>query len=281
MKTQLIYKLIVAMGLIVIASCTSDETKVTYLGGTAPVLTVSDTASLVLTKAQENYNSLQFSWTYPNYKFSNGASTQDVFYTLQFDSVGANFANPGTLAFTNSLSNAFFVKDLNNALGTLQYKDYVQHKFEFRVKATMASGSAVYYSNVITMKITTYLDVVYPVPDNLYITGSATPGSWQAGSGSSEVVPPNQQFTKVNSYTFQIDALQLTFNGTADGDNGFLLLPVYGSWSAKYGFTGSKHGNNGLGDSFEPNGNDFSPPPTGNYKIVVNFKTGKYTMTKN
>jgi len=279
-KSIFLCLLLVGTGLI---SCDKEEHRVTFTGGTAPNLTVSSTSDLVLSKPNADFSSLQFQWSNPDFEFSNGVNTQDVYYTLQIDTTGSNFSNPGQvgLSFTRDVSTTFTVKSLNTALANLQLKDNVPHPFEFRIQATLSSGSVPVYSNVVKINITTYLDVVYPVPTQLFITGSATPASWQAGTAG-ETVPPNQQFTKVNAYLFQIDNLALTFNGTDDGSNGFLLIPVYGSWGAKYGFTGSKHQNNGAGDSFKPDGNDFAPPGvSGNYKIVVNFKTGKYTMTKN
>lgn len=267
-------KLIVLVVALWSVACSNDETKIYFLGSTAtPVLTVSDTATLVLTKANENYSSLQFQWTSPDYKFSNGPSTQDVYYTLQVDTTGSGFTNPkiSELAYTNSLTHSFLVKDLNNALGVLELKDYKPHHFEFRIKASLANGNGVSYSNVVKIRITTYLDVVFPVPSNLYITGDATPGNWMSG-GDPELT--SQKFTQINSYTFQLNSLSIV------AGNGFLFVPVYGNWTNKYGFTGAAHTNNTTGDSFTPNGNDFGPPAPGNYKIVVNFKTGKYSMTK-
>jgi hypothetical protein len=254
-------------------ACTNDETKVLYLGGTAPVLGVSDTSTLVLAKANENYTSLQFQWTNPSYQFSNGASTQDVFYTLQIDTTGSNFTNPkiSELAYTNQLFNTFTVKDLNNALGGLELHDYKPHHFEFRVKATMASKSEPVYSNVLKIRITTYLDVVYPVPANLYIVGDATPSGWTNDSSHPDAT---QTFTKVNSYTFQINSLAIL-------PNQFLFIPVAGSWSHKYAFDAPSASNSVDGDSFKPDAaSNFQAPAAGNYKIVVNFKTGKYSMTK-
>jgi hypothetical protein len=158
---------------------------------------------------------------------------------------------------------------LNTTLAGLQLKDNVPHPFEFRVKATLSSGSVPVYSNVIKINITTYLDVVYPVPSDLYITGDATPGGWMAGG---DPVLSTQKFTKLNAYTFELQGFHFVSGG------GFLLVPVYGDWGNKYGFTGSDHANNVSGDTFKPNGNDFGPPIPGTYKITVNFKTGKYLV---
>ena len=74
---------------------------------------------------------------------------------------------------------------------------------EIRLKSNMANNTAVLYSNVIDMTITPYLDVKYPVPSNLYITGSATPGNWQCGCGEPELL--SQKFTQINAYTFELD----------------------------------------------------------------------------
>jgi starch-binding outer membrane protein SusE/F len=255
-------------------ACDKEEDKITFEGGTAPVLSVSSTSDLVLTKANENFTSLQFQWTNPDYKFSNGGNTLNVNYTLQVDTTGSDFTNPkmASKAFSKDLSTTFIVRDLNNLLSSLELKDFVPHNYEFRIKATLADGSEPDYSNVVKIKITTYLDVVFPVPANLYITGAATPANWQSGSGS-ETVPPNQQFTKVNSYLFVINSLQL------NASSGYLLIPVYSSWVAKYGFTGEKEKNNTSGDTFKPDGSDFLSPPTAKaYKITVNFKTGKTTL---
>jgi hypothetical protein len=257
---------------LVFVACEEDQDKVTLLGGTAPVLSISSSNNLVLTKAQENYTSLQFQWTNPDYKFSNGVNTQDVLYTLQVDTVGSNFSNPKVvgLNYTKDISHSFTVKELNTALSGLELKDFTPHNFEFRVKATLTNGIEPVYSNALPVKITTYLDVVYPVPDKLYITGDATPKGWMGG-GDAEVV--TQRFTKVNSYLFVLEGIQMKASSP------YLFVPVYGNWDNKYGFTGAKTANNPTGDSFKPNGEDLLSPSTAKaYKITVNFKTGKFSF---
>ena len=255
----------------VLLSCEKEEDQVFFRQGTPPVLTVSSADDLVLTKDKENYASLQFQWTNPDYQFSNGVNTQDVYYTLEVDTSGSNFTNPKivSVAYTRDLFAEFKVKDLNTLLSGLELKDFVPHDFEFRVKATLANGSVPVYSNVVGITVTTYLDVVYPVPAKLYITGAATPANWMGG-GDAPVA--SQEFTKVNSYKFEISSLQI------NGGQGFLFVPVYGNWDNKYGFTGAGLSNNPMGDSFEPNGSDFISPASGTYKITVNFKTGKYSF---
>lgn len=259
---------LVVLGIAFLA-CETEIDKVTFEGGTTPVLAVSSTSDLVLIKDQENYRSLKFQWTNPEYNFSNGVNTQDVFYALEIDEAGSNFSNPSTLSFSNDLFVEFNVRELNTVLAALELEDGVPHNFEFRVKAALVNNNAPLYSNTLSITITTYLDVVYPVPDKLFITGAATPKGWMGGGDAEE---PTQAFTKINAYTFELSSLDI------NADSPFLFVPVYGDWSNKYGFTGDALQNNPNGDSFKPEGSDFTSGAAGTYKITVNFKTGKYSF---
>src|SRR5436190_17436107 len=109
-----------------LTACETDVDKVFFKGSTAPLLTTSSSTDLVLTKAMENYSFLQFQWTNPEFEFSNGVNTQDVYYTLEIDTTGSNFTNEkmGTLSFVKDVAVSFTVKDLNNALALLELKDY-------------------------------------------------------------------------------------------------------------------------------------------------------------
>jgi hypothetical protein len=258
-------------------ACEDEEAKVTFKGATPPVLTVSATSDQVLQKDKAGYNSLQFDWTNPEYEFSNGSNTQDVTYTLEVDTVGSNFSNPKKVAlgFTNSLSKNFKVSELNSSLSGLELKDDLLHNFEFRVKAALVNGNGAVYSNAVAVKVSTYLDVVYPVPAKLFLTGAATPKGWMAGG---DVPDGTQELTKINAYTFQIASIHMKASSP------YLFVPVYGNWDHKIGFPGEKEKNSPLSDRFSPDGdgrtaNDLlSPSDEKDYKITVNFKTGKYTF---
>lgn len=270
--------LIIALFALLLVACEKEENKVTYLGNTAPVLSVSSSTDLVLTKAKENFSSLQFQWTNPNYEFTNGTNTQDVYYTLQIDTTGSGFTNPkkASIAFTKDVSTSFTVKALNNTLSGLELKDFIAHAFEFRIKANFSNGALPVYSNVVKIKITTYLDVVYPVPSNLYIIGDATANEW---NNNSKVLNDSYKFRVINTYTFQIDKIALV------GGKDFLFLPLAGSWDHKYAFgteDAQKYKNNKEGDVFTYDGkhNFKAPDASGDYKVVVNFKTAKYSLEK-
>ena len=253
------------------ASCKKDENKNYFEGGTAPVLKASSTTPLVLLIANKDNQALSFTWTNPNYQFNTGPSSQDVTYTLQFDTTGANFTNPkiGEKSIPKELATAITVKDLNTLLLGMGLLENMPHNMEIRVKSNITNSNVPLYSNVIKMIITPYLDVVYPVPAKLYITGSASPASWMGGGDPENV---NQRFTKVSSSKFELTIV-------LSANNSMLFVPVYGDWSNKYGFTGSNNANNVNGDTFKPDGGDIkSPAVTKSYKITVDFKTGKYTV---
>lgn len=274
MKHLFKYTFFAAVIIIVFASCKKEENQVFYNGGTAPVLTTTASAALSPQLNQLNANStaLTFNWTNPNYKFTTGVSSQDVVYTLQVDLKGANFSSAKIAEKQISKENttSLTVRELNTLVAGLGLTDSVIRNFEMRIRSTMANTSAPLYSNIYNISIGTYFDVVYPVPTNLFITGEATPLNWQCGCGS-DGAGTTQKFTKVSPSKFE---LTIALNG----GKSFLFLPVYGSWSAKYGFTGGNNQNNVNGDDFKPEGGDMKAPNSGTYKITVDFKTGKYSI---
>lgn len=256
-----------------LASCKKDENKVYFEGGTAPVMTASATGPFVLDISHRNDHLIDFAWTNPDYNFTTGLSSQTVSYTIQIDVAGANFGSPtkGEITLSGDLLKSFTVGELNTKLLAMGLIENTAYDVEFRVKSSLTNNSGVLYSNVIKINITPFLDVVYPVPANLYITGSATPASWQCGCGEPELL--SQKFTKVNSSKFELTI-------TLSANNSYLLLPVYGSWSAKYGGTGANNNSNNVdGDDFKPGGSDLKAPATTRpYKITVDFKTGKFKV---
>lgn len=261
------------VGLLIFASCKKDEHKDFFEGGKAPVLSASEAGPFVLSVSTKDQQAVIFSWTTPDYKFTTGVSSQDVFYTIQVCVAGGNFAAPNLaeISIPKELSKTFTVGQLNKALLSAGLTDGVQGDFDIRIKATLVNNAGLLYSNVLTFTATPFLDVVYPVPANLYITGAATPAGWQCACGEPENVA--QKFTKVNSSRFE-----LTIH--LNGNQSYLFIPVYGSWGAKYGTTGGNNSNDPSGGDFKPNGGDLiSPSASGNYKIVVEFKTGKFSVT--
>ena len=138
------------------------------------------------------------------------------------------------------------------------------------------NSSVPLYSNVIAIAVTPYLDAAVTPPGTpplfadgkLFLVGSATAGGWD-----NPVPVPTQEFTK-------IDATHYTITVALGGAQEYLMLPVNGDWSAKYGNAcGSNSCNSATGDFFKAGGDNIKGPASGGtYTITVNFVTGKFTV---
>jgi starch-binding outer membrane protein SusE/F len=256
------------------SACEKDENKIFFEGGTAPVLTASTTATMVLLIGDRNNEAIRFSWTNPDYRFTTGVSSQDVTYTLQFDTTGSNFTNPKKFekAISRDLGVTMTVGELNAAILGAELMEDMPHDVEIRLKASLGNGAVPLYSNVIKIKITPFLDVVVPVPPTgkLFITGDGTPSGW------TNAPPLNQQATKLSNTEYTI-----TMNFTPGFFYKFLSTENF--WQPQYGGSSATGGdftaNMGLPGQSDPPAIP-TPALAGTYKVTLNFKTGKYTVVK-
>lgn len=260
----------------ILFACKKAENKVIFEGGTKPVLTSSLTGNTVpLAIADKNNLAFNLYWTNPDYKFNTGVSSQDVNYTLQLDTSGANFKSAvmQEKSISNDLMTPLTVNEINSFMAKMELLENVPHNMEMRLKASFVSGAVPLYSNVIKFTATPYLDVAVPLPTTgeLFLVGSATPADW-----SNPVPVPSQQFSKKDATTYEI-TIQLI------GGQEFLALPLNGNWDHKYAI---KRGNNpdvgnlskGGEFGYDYGDNFYGPLTSGLYKIVLNFKTGKYSI---
>lgn len=264
--------------LLAVGSCSKDENKIYFEGGTPPELKADVTGSIPLSFMTDSSHALKLSWTNPEYKFTTGVSSQSVSYLIEMDTVGANFSNPNkkTVAISAGLDKSFFQYEINDyLLNQLNLEPDMSHEIEIRVISQLGGNNARLVSNVLRFTATPYKippKVAPPASGKLFITGSATPGDWQS-AGDPELL--SQQFTKESETLFVLPSI------TLNGGGSYLFVPVYGSWDAKYGYVGENNKNNVDGDEFKPEGGDMLAPPTsGNYKIEVDFQRGKFTVTK-
>jgi hypothetical protein len=257
-------------------SCKKDENQVFFTGGTEPVLksSLASASSLTLTEPDKDLTAFVLSWTNPNYSFTTGVSSQNVSYTIEIDTTGANFTSPKKkeVSLSSDLSKGITIGELNSyAVADLGLKTGMNHNVELRVKSSLANAG-VLYSNVIKYTINPYLVVKVALPSSgdLFLVGNASPGGW-----NNPVPVPSQKFTQVSATVYEL-TIALT------GGNSYLLLPVNGSWSDKYGGAGSGNNSNNVnGDDFKRGGSDLlAPAASGNYKISVDFVSGKFTLTK-
>jgi starch-binding outer membrane protein SusE/F len=269
----------IALLAISFTACKKDENKVFFEGGTAPVLSANKTI-IPMSYINRDNEAVTFNWTNPNFKFTTGVSSQDVTYLLEIDTTGSNFTYPKRkqISIAKDLSSAITQSELNDyLLNDMLLVVAIPHNIEFRIRATVGNGlGTAIYSNVLKYTVVPYVippKVTPPSTGKLFITGGATPASWQCGCGEAELL--SQKFTQVSPTLYVLNSIALTGGGS------YLLLPQYGSWSEKFGGTGSNNSNNVNGDDFKFNGSDLlAPPVTGNYKIEVDFQRGKFTVTK-
>jgi hypothetical protein len=266
--------LVVAAGLF---SCEKDENQVVFEGGTAPSLTASAT-TIALSFVNKEMPAITFNWSNPNYKFSTGLSSQDVSYLMEIDVAGANFtsASRQSITIASELSRTFTQEQFNNFLtNQLQLPVAVARQIEIRITASLGNNIGALASNVLRFTVTPFATppaVTPPSTNKLFITGSATPASWQCGCGEPELA--SQQFTRLSPTLY-------TLNINLNAGGSYLLLPQYGSWSAKFGGTGGNNTNNVSGGDFRADGSDLlAPAVSGLYKIDVDFQRGKFTVTK-
>ncbi|MBS1738437.1 MAG: SusE domain-containing protein [Bacteroidetes bacterium] len=269
---NIIKSLIGVLLVLAFSSCKKDENKDFYQGGTPPVLSATPTGNIPLAIAAKNNNIITFNWTNPNYNFSTGVSSQNVNYTLQFDTVGANFTSPGLqeVSISKDLSYTMTVGQVNAVMGKMSLNFDQKHNMQVRIKSSLGMNSAVIYSNSINFSATNYLDVVVPLPASgeLYITGDALPSGW------TNAPPPSQKFTRVSVAVFEITVPLL-------GGKSYTFLPVWNSWDYKYSIKTKNDPALVNGGDFQVGGEDIlAPAASGNYKISVDFVKGKFTVTK-
>lgn len=265
----------------ILVSCKKDENKVFYEGGTAPVLTASSTAPMVLNPADKENIAITFNWTNPDYKFNTGVSSQNITYTLQIGKVGSHFTGPTLqeMAIANDLSVALKVKEVNGFLTKMELTPSVAHDIEVRVRASLGNVAVPLYSNIINLKITPYLDFAVEPPGtfannyddgNLWVVGDCFLGpNW-----SNPLPPPydvSLKFTKIDKLHYELIA-------DFDATGGYKLIQEPGVWSSQYHalVAGAP-----LAGDFEKKDADpqFASPGIGKYKIEINFQTGKYKLT--
>jgi len=260
-------------------SCKKDENQVFFTGGTEPVLksSLASASSLTLTEPDKDLTAFVLSWTNPNYSFTTGVSSQNVSYTIEIDTTGANFTSPKKkeVSLSSDLSKGITIGELNSyAVADLGLKTGMNHNIELRVKSSLANAG-VLYSNVIKYTINPYLVVKVALPSSgdLFLVGNASPGGW-----NNPVPVPSQQFTRLNSCQFELSSLAIT------GGNEYLLLPENGNWGKKYAIIDNSIAGVDVTGTFQyytSGGSNFkAPAASGNYKFEINFATAKYKVTK-
>ncbi len=260
-------------------SCKKEENKVTYKGGTNPVLTAS-TAEVKLEAGEEANTAIKFSWTNPDYLLTTGASSQDVNYLLEIDTAGTNFSSSIKLSVSvaKDLSKQYTVGELNSILGNvmlLQLNPRRTYNMEARLTSTVTGGGAKLTSGVISFTVKPFPPppkVPLPAAGNLWVTGDAFTSGWSNPLGNPFDV--NQKFTKLASGT----DYELIVNMNAAG--GYKLIQTQGDWGTQYHMVAGGTASGGLFDYGDANFSFPAPAAAGSYKLSFNFQVGTFTVVK-
>ena len=272
---KIIQPLIIALSsLVFLASCSKEEDREIFLGGKVPVLAASVSGSIPLGFATENNAAVKFSWTNPEYDFASGISSQDVVYTLEIDVAGASFsgANKKAISISKELSIAYTQKEFNIILSDLQLKLNTPASIEVRVIASLGAAVTRLTSNVMRFNVTPFAPppkVPVPTMGTLWIIGDAVASGWNNPLPAPFVT--NQRFTKVTDTQYELVV--------ALKPGAYKLIQENGVWGTQYHMVEGT----ASGGTFQKKDSDpaFPGPATaGIYKIVVDFQTGRFTVTK-
>lgn len=269
-------------GLILLASCKKDESKVYFDGGTAPALTSTATDSISLPLSDTTTTAVTFNWTNPNYQYSDGIGSMDVNYYLQFDTT-TDFNSPylQTVGISSSLSQTYTVSQFNSIVSNSMGLSTGQpHTVDARVQSFIEPFTSVSQplgqlnSNTLSFQVIPYAlppAVAPPSSDTLYITGNATADGWMVTGSAASVAGQGMKRVKPTLWTITLPLI---------GGQQFLLVPVAGDWSNKYATSDA----NSLpsGGTFQYNSaNNFNgPAASGTYTVTFNFQSGQYTITQ-
>jgi len=277
--------LLITLTVLVFSACKKQEDVIYYQGGTAPVLSATVTGTIPLVVATKTSPAVGFSWTNPNYVFSDGISSQNVSYYIEFDTLGANFTNPNMqqVGVTGNLDSVFTQDNLNTILSSpakLGLAYGIPHNIQVRLVSFLGNNQVQLISNVLSFVVTPFAPppaVTPPKTGTLYIVGSAVAGGWGNPISAGSIAA--QTFTQVSNTDYTITLAII-------GGQEFKLIDANGSWTDQWStavtdnplsVTGT--GNNTFTNVFVYNGqNSIAPPVSGNYTFEVNFQTGKYTF---
>jgi len=177
MKLSLkIFSLLLIGSVAMFSSCKKDEVQAVLNPGGATNLTASQT-TLVLVQANAANPAVTFTWGKAEFGYPAAVN-----YTLEFTKGGTNFAVATTTSVNMGalLTKTFTVGEFNAKMQDIIPYGSVQ-QVQVRVKSDVGSNVAPIYSNVISMTVTSYRDIVnYEFPQALRIAGNYQ--GWSPGT---------------------------------------------------------------------------------------------------
>ncbi len=261
-----ILKLFIAAAAVIFfySACNKVDNLPVYGNGEAVLLTSSVNA-IAPAAADSSNTVVSFSWTNPKY-----AQDSSLYkFVVEIDSAGRNFSKEVTKTVRGAWSTSMTAKELNTILIGFGFVFNTQYTIDVRVSSSYGNNNELYKSNTIQLQVTPYKvppKIALPASGRLFIVGNATAGGW-----NNPVPVPTQELSRVD---------ETTFMGVFDmsGNNQYLILPVNGDWSHKYS-VGDNQVSAGGDFGYDLSNNFNGPDNAGTYLVVINFQTGKYSLT--
>jgi hypothetical protein len=238
-----------------------------YNVGVDPAVTASAT-TIAPVPADSLKDVLTLDWSDPKY----ATDTTNVKYLVQIDSAGRNFSKAAIREVMSKRTTTFTAKELNNIMLGFGFEFNKAYDLDVRVVSSYANNNEKRNSNIVKIKGTPYKTppkVALPTTGKLYLVGDATEGGW-----TNPVPVPKQEFTRIDETTFAgIFKMK--------GGKQYLILPLNGNWDNKYSVANNTLPDLNKGGEFRFNASDNFPGPSadGEYKIVLDFQQGKFTVT--
>lgn len=229
---------------------------------------IASTATIAALSADSAKVGLVLNWTSPKYA-TDSATTK---YFIEIDSTGRNFAKAVTRTIMGALSTSFTNKELNTILLGFGFQFGVAYDIDIRLTTSYGNNNEKIVANTLKIKMTPYKippRIALPASGKLFLVGDASQGGW-----NNPVPVPTQEFARLD---------ETTWGGVFNliGGKQFLILPVNGEWTNKFSVANGALPGLSAGGDFGYNLNDNFPSPATNgmYRIIVDFQTGKFTVT--
>jgi hypothetical protein len=189
---------------VILSACSKVSPLQLFSNGTPAVLTASSNA---ITPAPSDSNKVvaTFSWTNPNH--ATDSNTQK--FVLEVDSTGRNFSKEITSVVIGKPSISFTGQQLNDMLAAFGFAPGQTFTFDMRVTSSYGNNNEQLRSNVVTVKITSYLVPITLVPSStadltLLVANASSKAigfNWNASNYGSNTI----------NYALQMDTLGGTF----------------------------------------------------------------------
>jgi hypothetical protein len=248
-------------------ACDKLEDLPVYGAGIDPVMTASAT-TIAASPTDSLKDVLTLDWSDPKY----ATDTTNVKFLVQIDSAGRNFSRASVREVMAKRTTTYTARDLNNIMLGFGFQFNKPYDLDVRVISSYANNNERRNSNIIKVKATPYKippKVALPTTGKLFLVGDASEGGW-----TNPVPVPTQEFARIDETTFAgIFKMK--------GGKQYLILPLNGNWDNKYSVANNTLPDLNKGGEFKFNASDNFPGPTadGEYKIVLDFQQGKFTVT--